>query len=139
MRRPLGALALERSRADAGPACTLGQRVGQSLAADDEDRDGQVRVPGGVLTVGRTARPVVPAGGGHFAPGQGREIVEDPGDESELLLPHGGGIGGARGVVAPIECGQRLLERPRHRVEPQQAGARAEGMDAPAQLVTRRA
>ena len=109
----------------------FGERVGQRLAADDENRDG--REPGGVFRLlghgrhlgGRLARR-------RLSPGERGQVVEHLGEERELLLAEAAGLGAA------VEHGQHLLERSRHRLEPQEARGRPERVQAAPQLVAGR-
>ena len=126
--RVIGPLALERARTDDG---LLGERVGQRVGANDEHRNGREagRVVG-LLARGRDARVGFARRG--LSPRERRQVVEDLGHERDLLFAKP-----AR-LRAPVEHGEHFLKRARHRLEPQQARARAEGVQAASKLVAGR-
>ena len=70
--------------------------------------------------------PRAPASrGGRLAPRERGKIVEHLGDERDLLLAE------PAELAAPVEQRKHLLERARHRLEPQEPRARSERVQAP--------
>jgi hypothetical protein len=89
----------------------------------EESDDAPGLLPVSVLVVALFSDVRGRVAGGRLAPGEGRQIVEHLSEEGDL------GVAQHPRLGAAVEDGEHLLEGARHRLEAEEAGTRAEGME----------